>query len=116
MRTRRQLLRNLLPIGILACAWITAPAQDPELLRHFDYDQKAPLEIKQIGVQRRAHAKVYDISYASPKAAPSPPIWSCRTAAAHSPPSSGVTGTGKTLRCAIAGSFSMKPWRWPKPE
>src|SRR5437773_4592799 len=67
MRTRRQLLRNLLPIGILACAWITAPAQDPELLRHFDYDQKAPLEIKQIGVQRRAHAKVYDISYASPK-------------------------------------------------
>src|SRR5882762_475688 len=44
-----------------------APAQDPDLTRHFDYDQKAPLNIKQIGVQRRATATIYDITYASPK-------------------------------------------------
>jgi dienelactone hydrolase len=42
-------------------------AQDPEILRHFDYDQKAPLDLKQIGVQHREHATVYDITYASPK-------------------------------------------------
>src|SRR5882762_4200319 len=44
-----------------------APAQDPDLTRHFDYDQKAPLNIKQIGVQRRATATIYDITYDSPK-------------------------------------------------
>src|SRR5256885_2543202 len=42
-------------------------AQDPDLIRHFDYDQKAPLNLKQIGVQRRATATVYDITYDSPK-------------------------------------------------
>jgi dienelactone hydrolase len=45
----------------------TLVAQDPELLRHFDYDQKAPLNIKQIGVQHRARADVYDITYSSLK-------------------------------------------------
>jgi len=42
-------------------------AQDPELLRHFDYDRHKPLIIKQIGVQHREHANVYDISYDSLK-------------------------------------------------
>src|SRR6059058_3377414 len=41
--------------------------QDPDLIRHFDYDQKAPLGIKQVGVQQRANATVYDITYDSPK-------------------------------------------------
>src|SRR3989442_12683621 len=41
--------------------------QDRDLLRHFDYDQNAPLGIKQIGVQRRASATIYDITYNSPK-------------------------------------------------
>lgn len=44
-----------------------AIAQDADLIRHFDYDQKAPLNIKQIGVERKANATVYDISYDSPK-------------------------------------------------
>jgi len=42
-------------------------SQDPDLIRHFDYDQKASLNLKQIGVQRRATATVYDITYDSPK-------------------------------------------------
>src|SRR5439155_5589665 len=41
--------------------------QDRDLIRHFDYDQKAPLGIKQVGVQQRANATVYDITYDSPK-------------------------------------------------
>jgi dienelactone hydrolase len=42
-------------------------AQDPELVRHFDYDTKAPLELKIVGTQKRDEATVYDITYASPK-------------------------------------------------
>jgi dienelactone hydrolase len=42
-------------------------AQDAELLRHFYYDQKAPFEITQMGTQRREHATVFDITYASPR-------------------------------------------------
>ena len=42
-------------------------AQDAELIRHFDYDRPAPLGLKQIGVQHREHANVYDITYESPK-------------------------------------------------
>src|SRR6266478_3965431 len=42
-------------------------AQDAEMLRHFDYDQKAAIEMKQIGAEKREHAIIYDITYASPK-------------------------------------------------
>ena len=42
-------------------------AQDAELLRHFDYDQKAPLDIQEAGVEQRGDALIHDISYASPK-------------------------------------------------
>lgn len=48
-------------------AAIVSPAQDADLVRHFDYDQKAPLNIKHVGVQRRATATIYDITYDSPK-------------------------------------------------
>ena len=42
-------------------------AQDPELVRHFDYDKSAPLELKTLGTENRGEATVYDITYASPK-------------------------------------------------
>jgi len=42
-------------------------AQDPELLHHFDYDQKAPLGIKEIGAHNRGGVVIHDISYISPK-------------------------------------------------
>ena len=37
-----------------------------QLLRHWDYDKSAPLNIKQAGIEHRGKAIVYDISYASP--------------------------------------------------
>jgi cephalosporin-C deacetylase-like acetyl esterase len=40
---------------------------DADLLRHFDYDQKAPLEIKEGGVEQRGDVAIHDISYASPR-------------------------------------------------
>src|SRR2546428_7379582 len=63
---------HLLSLILMTCLFLLSTSislfgQDPDLVRHFDYDQKAPLGIKQIGVQRRAHATVYDITYDSPK-------------------------------------------------
>lgn len=58
----------LVKLSIFAGICSTAvPAQDPELVRRFDYDQSAPLELKTLGTQKRGDATVYDITYASPK-------------------------------------------------
>ena len=45
----------------------TVCAQDPEMVRHFDYDKFAPLELKTLGTENRGAAVVHDITYASPK-------------------------------------------------
>jgi dienelactone hydrolase len=42
-------------------------AQDPNLVRHFDYDNSAPLDIKIVQTDQRDNVTVYDITYASPK-------------------------------------------------
>jgi hypothetical protein len=42
-------------------------AQDPELVRRFDYDAKAPLDLKIISSQKRGDLTVYDLTYTSPK-------------------------------------------------
>ena len=65
--TLRQLPGLVLFIGIIASASSICRAQDAEMIRHFDYDQQASLNIKRIGIQRRASATVYDIAYDSPK-------------------------------------------------
>jgi dienelactone hydrolase len=59
-----------LPIVFLALSLTTASfvlAQDADLLRHFDYDQKAALDLKESGVELRGDIAIHDISYASPK-------------------------------------------------
>ena len=67
MARTNQVFQLLLLSGILLLAAPPSPAQDPELLRRFDYDQKTPLNMKRLGVQHRAHADVYDITYDSLK-------------------------------------------------
>ncbi|HVS80801.1 MAG TPA: acetylxylan esterase [Pyrinomonadaceae bacterium] len=57
----------ILLVGILPLSASPLFAQADELVRHFDYDQKAPLAIKQIGVQHRERVDVYDITYPSLK-------------------------------------------------
>src|SRR6266478_8615582 len=54
-------------LGSFLISVARSPAQDAELIRHFDYDRQMPLGLKQISVQRREHASVYDITYESPK-------------------------------------------------
>jgi len=63
----RNLIRFLACVALVAACFVSALAQDADLIRHFDYDQKAPLNIKHVGTQQRAHATVYDITYESPK-------------------------------------------------
>src|SRR5688572_2099180 len=66
MRSTRS-LHFVLVIGILLMSATSLSAQPAEMLRHFDYDRKAPLEIKKIGVERRGPVTIHDITYASPK-------------------------------------------------
>jgi dienelactone hydrolase len=67
MATLLRVTQLLLLIAVLLLGESPSFAQDPELLRHFDYDQHAPLNVRQVGVQHRERANVYDITYASPK-------------------------------------------------
>jgi dienelactone hydrolase len=66
MRTQR-FTRQAMIIAILITVTTTTLAQDLELVRHFDYDQKAPLGIKEVGVERRGEVAIHDITYVSPK-------------------------------------------------
>ena len=63
----RQFLRCASIIAFFGMAASVTGAQDTDLTRHFDYDQKAPHNIKRIGVQKRATATIYDITFDSPK-------------------------------------------------
>lgn len=67
MRIAAGFIQFILLSGIFFVNAGSLLAQDPELIRHFDYDRRAPLEIKEIGVKRRGSVSVYDINYASPK-------------------------------------------------
>ena len=59
--------RLILRIGIVLAGTARSLGQDAEMVRHFDYDQKVPIELKQIGTEERERASIYDITYASPK-------------------------------------------------
>src|ERR1044072_2096722 len=63
---RRLCLRFVLLGTLLMCA-APVSAQQHELVRHFDYNQKAPLGLKELGVEKRGDVSVHDITYASPK-------------------------------------------------
>jgi dienelactone hydrolase len=55
----------------LAAIWLLTAsslfAQESNNSRVFDYDQKAPLEIQEAGVEHRGDVAIHDISYASPR-------------------------------------------------
>ncbi len=52
---------------LFATSVIAARAQDSASLRAFDYDQKAPLDIREAGLEQRGDVSVHDLSYASPR-------------------------------------------------
>jgi dienelactone hydrolase len=67
MKNLTTIIRLSLTIGILVIIPVPLFAQDAELVRHFDYDQRAPLGFKEIGVERRGDVAIHDITYVSPK-------------------------------------------------
>lgn len=67
MRFSALLVKLSLGIAFLVLCNSALVAQDAELVRHFDYDAKTPLELKVLGTEKRGEATVYDITYASPK-------------------------------------------------
>ena len=60
-------LQLFLTIAVFLLGASASPAQDPELLRHFDYDRTTPLNLRRVGVAHRERADVYDITYDSLK-------------------------------------------------
>jgi dienelactone hydrolase len=65
MRFPLRLVKPALSIAFVFTSLLFA--QDPEMVRHFDYDKSGPLELKTLGTEKRGDATVYDITYASPK-------------------------------------------------
>ena len=63
----RKLISALLLLVALSLSVFSQESYD-QLLKRFDYDKSAPLDLKQHGVEvREGGVKVYDISYLSPK-------------------------------------------------
>ncbi len=64
---RVQLIKFLVGIVFVLFCGTSVFAQDPEMVRHFDYDKSAPVDLKILGTQKRGDVTVYDVTYASPK-------------------------------------------------
>jgi dienelactone hydrolase len=64
---RVQLIKFFVGIVFAVCSSSSLFAQTPEMVRHFNYDRNAPLDLKIIGTEKRGDVTVYDITYASPK-------------------------------------------------
>jgi dienelactone hydrolase len=58
-------VNNFAGLAVLVAAPAFAQTLQDQLLQHWDYDQRAPLNIKQAGVQDRQGVKIHDISYSS---------------------------------------------------
>ncbi len=58
----------LLLLMVASCEAALAQSQSiNELRRMFDYDQNAPLDVREVGVIHRNGIRIHDITYASPK-------------------------------------------------
>src|SRR3989442_13740448 len=67
MKNLTTVIRLCMTIGIVVINAVLLCAQDAELIRHFDYDQKTSLSVKEIGVEHRGDTAIHDITYSSPK-------------------------------------------------
>jgi dienelactone hydrolase len=56
---------RLLLFAVLVARGFAQESHD-QLLRHWDYDKSAPLNLKQAGAQDRDGVKIYDITYSAP--------------------------------------------------
>ena len=61
------LLSLLLTCSSVGVGQASTPPRFEELVKQFDYDAKAPLDVKEVGRERREGATVIDLTYASPR-------------------------------------------------
>src|SRR6266851_901157 len=66
-RSPEVLMSRIVVAIILFASTLFAQNVDTELLHHFDYDSKAPLDVQEAGVEQRGDVVIHDISYASPR-------------------------------------------------
>lgn len=59
-------MRRVLCMVLLLGGATVAQRPSPDLLKHWEYDRKAPLDVRPAGVQDREGVKVYDVTYAVP--------------------------------------------------
>ena len=63
-----KLVFSLLLLVVVSCQTVFAQKQSiDELRRLFEYDQKAPLDVREVAVINRDAIRIHDITYASPK-------------------------------------------------
>lgn len=67
MQSPLRIFQFLLMIGSISVTALPLLAQDAGLVRHFDYDSRLPIGLKEIAVERRGDVAIHDITYASPK-------------------------------------------------
>src|SRR5690348_13588719 len=67
MKSSYALVKLFLSIACILLCNAVAFSQDAQLVQRFDYDAKAPLDLKIVSSQKRGDLTVYDITYASPK-------------------------------------------------
>jgi len=60
-------MKLLLLLVVLLLMETPLLAQDPDAVKRLDYDHQAPLDVKEVSVEKRGDVSVHDISYASPK-------------------------------------------------
>jgi len=53
-------------VVLLLVAGALAQESYYQLLHHWDYDQSAPLDVKQTGIEQRDGVTIYDFSFSSP--------------------------------------------------
>src|SRR5260370_33685901 len=66
-RSTEVLMSRVVGAMFLFASTLFAQNVDTELLRHFDYDQKASLDVQDAGIEQRGDVAIHDIYYASPK-------------------------------------------------
>src|SRR5260370_27033844 len=60
-------MSRIVVVMFLFASTLFAQNVDAALPRHFDYNQKAPVDVQEAGVEQRGDVAIHDISYASPK-------------------------------------------------
>ena len=60
-------MRRIVVSLLLMVTCLPAAGQSGDPQRHFDYDRKAPLAVKEAGAVKRGNVTIHDISFAGPK-------------------------------------------------